>query len=168
MSSAAGLSAAKRRRGAGASNTTQASSNQVKTQNQNQNQHVGPQIPGGMPPLGQLLYVHEERLRRLEKLVPEEGLDSTNDENVIDREEFVNVVQMINTELGKMKQMVSDLQSTVLSNSSAIKTATENVKDSVVADVTDELNNVTITVEESAESNDTKGKKKKAVSLDSN
>ena len=168
MSSAAGLSAAKRRRGAGASNTTQASSNQVKTQNQNQNQHVGPQIPGGMPPLGQLLYVHEERLRRLEKLVPEEGLDSTNDENVIDREEFVNVVQMINTELGKMKQMVSDLQSTVLSNSSAIKSATENVKESVVADVTDELNNVTITVEETAESNDTKGKKKKAVSLDSN
>ena len=168
MSSAAGLSAAKRRRGAGASNTTQASSNQVKTQNQNQNKHVGPQIPGGMPPLGQLLYVHEERLRRLEKLVPDEGLESTNDENVIDREEFVNVVQMINTELGKMKQMVSDLQSTVLSNSSAIKSATENVKESVVADVTDELNNVTITVEESPESNDTKGKKKKAVSLDSN
>ena len=168
MSSAAGLSAAKRRRGAGASNTTQASSNQVKTQNQNQNKHVGPQIPGGMPPLGQLLYVHEERLRRLEKLVPDEGLESTNVENVIDREEFVNVVQMINTELGKMKQMVSDLQSTVLSNSSAIKSATENVKESVVADVTDELNNVTITVEENAESNDTKGKKKKAVSLDSN
>ena len=161
MSSAAGLSAAKRRRGA--SSTSQSSSNKVKAQDSNQ--HVGTQIPGGMPPLGQLLFVHEERLRRLEKLVPEDGV-TDGDGDIIERQEFVSVVQMINTELGKMKQMVSDLQSSVLSNSSAIKSASESVKEEVISDVTEELNNVTITVEET--SSDTKGKKKKGSSSESN
>jgi len=155
MSSAAGLSAAKRRRGGGGSSTTasvpQQSSN-VKTSQSKV--RPGPQVPGGMPPIGQVLYVHEERLRRLEKLTgdlnDEEGQASGVDER-LNRQEFVTVVQAINSELGKMKQMVSDLQSSVLSNASAIKSATENVKDTVVADVTEELNHVSLTVDDAGE-----------------
>ena len=165
MSSAAGLSAAKRRRGAGAS---QQSTKSVLKPGSSKNVHVGPQIPGNMPPIGQLLYVHEERLRRLEKLTESfdaEEDDSGNSDNRLDRQEFVTVVQAINTELGKMKQMVSDLQSTVLSNASAIKSASDNVKDSVIADVTQELNNVSLKVEDSSNSN---SKKKKGSSSDSN
>ena len=145
MSSAAGLSAAKRRRGASASQ--QSSNNVVKSGSSTDLRKV-PIIPGYMPPIGQVLYVHEERLRRLEKLsdvIEGDDSGSTGGES-LNREEFVNVVQAINTELGKMKQMVSDLQSIVLSNASAIKTASETVKDDVVADVTEELSNVTLTV----------------------
>ena len=46
--------------------------------------------------------------------------------------------------------MVSDLQSNVLSNATAIKMQ-ESVKETVVADVAAELNNVTLTVAESGE-----------------
>ena len=59
--------------------------------------------------------------------------------------------------------MVSDLQSNVLSNSSAIRSAKDNsVTAGVVADVTEELNNVSLTVEEGGED-----KKKTASSSDS-
>ena len=146
MSSAAGLSAAKRRRGASSSTTQQSS---TKEKSQDKNVHVASKIPPNMPPLGHLLYVHEERLRRLEGMVSEDT--SENSANTfLDRTEFVKVVQAINDELNKMKQMVSDLQSTVLSNASAIKSARENVKDSVVSDVTEELNSVSLTSEESS------------------
>ena len=164
MSSAAGLSAAKRRRGAGSSTTTSVPQQSSNVKKEQSNVRVGPQVPGNMPPIGQVLYVHEERLRRLEKLTGD--LDDDAEGNGVDdrlnREEFVNVVTAINAELTKMKQMVSDLQSNVLSNSSAIRSAKDNVKDAVVADVTEELNSVSLTVEDAGEDN-----KKKASSSDS-
>ena len=164
MSSAAGLSAAKRRRGAGSSTTTSVPQQSSNVKKEQSNVRVGPQVPGNMPPIGQVLYVHEERLRRLEKLTGD--LDDDAEGNGVDdrlnREEFVNVVTAINAELTKMKQMVSDLQSNVLSNSSAIRSAKDNVKDAVVADVTEELNSVSLTVEDAGED-----KKKKASASDS-
>ncbi|MAV57174.1 MAG: hypothetical protein CMI79_06625 [Candidatus Pelagibacter sp.] len=146
MSGASSLSAAKRRRGTSASNTT--------SQVSNNNQVIAPgKIPGRMPPLNQLLYVHEERIRRLERLVPDEGLDNIS-EDVLSRKEFVNVVQMINDELGKMKQLVSNLESSVISNSDTINSATEDVKEQVkeevISNLTDEVNNITISVNETS------------------
>ena len=173
MSSAAGLSAAKRRRGAGSSTTTSVPQQSSNVKTSQTKVRAGSGVPAGMPPIGQVLYVHEERLRRLEKLTGDlddnDNAEGSASDNRIDREEFVNVVQMINTELGKMKQMVSDLQSNVLSNATAIRNAKESVtsKDdvtaSVVADVAAELNNVTLTVAESGEG----GKKKKGSTSDS-
>ena len=165
MSSAAGLSAAKRRRGGGSSTTASVPQQSSNVKTSQSKVRSGPQVPGGMPPIGQVLYVHEERLRRLEKLtgdLDDEDGDASGVDERLNRQEFVTVVQAINTALGKMKQMVSDLQSSVLSNASAIKSATENVKETVVADVTEELNNVSLTVEEGGED-----KKKKASSSDS-
>lgn len=168
MSSAAGLSAAKRRRGAGSSTSTSVPQQSTNVKTSQTKVRAGSGVPAGMPPIGQVLYVHEERLRRLEKLTGDldDDAEGSTSDNRIDREEFVNVVQMINTELNKMKDMVSDLQSNVLSNATAIRNAKESVtaKDdvsaSVVADVANELSNVTLTVAESGEG----GKKKKGAS----
>ena len=165
MSSAAGLSAAKRRRGAGSSTTTSVPQKSTNVKKEESNVRVGPQVPGNMPPIGQVLYVHEERLRRLEKLTGdlEDDAEGNGVDDRLNREEFVSVVTAINAELTKMKQMVSDLQSNVLSNSSAIRSAKDNsVTAGVVADVTEELNNVSLTVEDASED-----KKKKVSSSDS-
>ena len=159
MSSAAGLSAAKRRRGAGSSTTTSVPQKSTNVKKEESNVRVGPQVPGNMPPIGQVLYVHEERLRRLEKLTGDDDAEGNGVDDRLNREEFVSVVTAINAELNKMKQMVSDLQSNVLSNSSAIRSAKDNsVTAGVVADVTEELNNVSLTVEEGG------GDKKKTAS----
>ena len=163
MSSAAGLSAAKRRRGAGSSTTTSVPQKSTNVKKEESNIRVGPQVPGNMPPIGQVLYVHEERLRRLEKLTgDDDDAEGNGVDDRLNREEFVSVVTAINAELTKMKQMVSDLQSNVLSNSSAIRSAKDNVVADVVADVTQELNSVSLTVEEGGED-----KKKTASSYDS-
>ena len=162
MSSAAGLSAAKRRRGAGSSTTTSVPQKSTNVKKEESNIRVGPQVPGNMPPIGQVLYVHEERLRRLEKLTGDDDAEGNGVDDRLNREEFVSVVTAINAELTKMKQMVSDLQSNVLSNSSAIRSAKDNVVADVVADVTQELNSVSLTVEEGGED-----KKKTASSSDS-
>ena len=163
MSSAAGLSAAKRRRGAGSSTTTSVPQKSTNVKKEESNVRVGPQVPGNMPPIGQVLYVHEERLRRLEKLTGDDDAEGNGVDDRLNREEFVSVVTAINAELTKMKQMVSDLQSNVLSNSSAIRSAKDNsVTAGVVADVTEELNNVSLTVEDASED-----KKKKVSSSDS-
>ena len=110
-------------------------------------------IPGNMPPLIKVLHGHERRIRHLEKLVPDEGLDNIS-EDVLSRKEFVNVIQMINDELGKMKQLVSNLESSVISNSDTINSATEDVKEQVkeevISNLTDEVNNITISVNETS------------------
>ena len=144
MSSAAGLSAAKRRRGAGStmppSNSQPSSKAKAKAPTNSRLQ-----VPGNMPPVPQVLFVHEERLRRIEKLIgAEEGAeDSVNNTGteMLPKEEFIAVIQALNNELGSLKQQMSDMQSTVLSNASAIRTA----KDDAVASVAEELENVTVT-----------------------
>ena len=145
MSSAAGLSAAKRRRGAGStmppSNTQPSSKAKAKVSTTSNRSSV----PGNMPPVPQVLFVHEERLRRIEKLIGGEEGDEVSVNNtgteMLPKEEFIAVIQALNNELGSLKQQMSDMQSTVLSNASAIRTA----KDDAVASVAEELENVTVT-----------------------
>lgn len=156
MSSAAGLSAAKRRRGAG---STMPPSNSQPSSKPKASTKPKLQVPGNMPPVPQVLYVHEERLRRLEKLVGEDGgaEDSINNSGteMLPKDEFIAVIQALNNELGNLKQQMSDMQSTVLSNASAIRTA----KDDAVASVTEELENATVN-----DSGDTGKKSKKNAS----
>ena len=142
MSSAAGLSAAKRRRGAG---STMPPSNSQPSSKAKAPTNSRLQVPGNMPPVPQVLFVHEERLRRIEKLIggeegDEDSVNNTGTE-MLPKEEFIAVIQALNNELGSLKQQMSDMQSTVLSNASAIRTA----KDDAVASVAEELENVTVT-----------------------
>ena len=143
MSSAAGLSAAKRRRGASSTNTARnVATTNDKTQPQKLSNNRG--VPGNMPPVPQVLYVHEERLRRLEKLV-DEG-DDGNNENTVDKSEFIKVVQAMHTDMKNLNQKLMDLQSAVLSNSSAIKTQVEK---EVVEEIVEQTADLSVSSESS-------------------
>tara|TARA_B100000902_G_C27207783_1_gene862618 strand:- start:456 stop:932 length:477 start_codon:yes stop_codon:yes gene_type:complete len=141
MSSAAGLSAAKRRRGGGSAPPS--SSNTVIKKGSGEPPRRS--VPGKMPPVPVVLHVHEERIRRLEKLVPDDGSSIAVDSHGVEwlpKEEFLQVVQALHSEIGGLKQMVTDMQSSVLSNASAIKA--QNVKADAVAEVASELENVAL------------------------
>lgn len=144
MSSAAGLSAAKRRRGA--SSSTNTARNVATTNDKTQPKKLGNNrgVPGNMPPVPQVLYVHEERLRRLEKLV-DEG-DDGNNENTVDKSEFIKVVQAMHTDMKNLNQKLMDLQSAVLSNSSAIKTQVEK---EVVEEIVEQTADLSVSSESS-------------------
>ena len=141
MSSAAGLSAAKRRRGA--SSSTNTARNVATTNDKTQPKKLGNNR--GVPPIPQVLYVHEERLRRLEKHF-DEG-DNGNNENTVDKSEFIKVVQAMHTDMKNLNQKLMDLQSAVLSNSSAIKTQVEK-------EVVEEIAGQTADLSVSSESSD--------------
>ena len=152
MSSAAGLSAAKRRRGASQPSAPGASNTVVNKGSVSQRRSGS--VPGNMPPVPVVLHVHEERLRRLEKLVPDDGSSVAVDSDGVEwlpKEEFLHVVQALHNEIGGLKQMVTDMQSSVLSNASAIKA--QSVKADAVAEVANELESVAV--------DDTKATKKK-------
>ena len=144
MSSAAGLSAAKRRRGASQPSAPGASNTVVNKGSSTTQRRTG-SVPGNMPPVPMVLHVHEERLRRLEKLVPDDGSSIAVDSEGVEwlpKEEFLQVVQALHNEIGGLKQMVTDMQSSVLSNASAIKA--QSVKADVVAEVANELESVAV------------------------
>ena len=147
MSSAAGLSAAKRRRGASSStNTSNTTRNAATTnvQSQVQKSTNSGAVPGKMPPIPQVLYVHEERLRHLEKLVGDDA-KSVN-ENTVDKSEFIKVVQAMHTDMKNLNQKLMDLQSAVLSNSSAIKTQVEK---EVVEEIVEQTADLSVSSESS-------------------
>lgn len=170
MSSAASISAAKRRRGAQPTFTNQVPSNQSLTQQnlkrstqaqaqaraQTQPQAQGPVRINPMA----ILENHERRLRDIEGNsidevnVKEDGrVNSLLKENEQLKNAVVDLTTKLN-ELMKVKDMVINIQSSVLSNTQKVETlkteinSLHNEREVVTADVTQEIQDVTADMSE--------------------
>ena len=152
MSSAASISAAKRRRGPQPTFTSQASSKQSSSQPQQSRRPT--QGPVRVNPMA-ILENHERRLREIEgkskegaNVEQDERVESLVRENEELKKALVALSAKVN-ELMKVKDMVINMQSSVLSNAQKVETLKSDVQllqsgtEVVSADVSQEIEDVT-------------------------
>lgn len=158
MSSAASISAAKRRRGAQPTFTSQASSKQSLGQQQSQ-QIRPPQGPVKINPMF-ILENHELRLREIEgKSTQEANLEQNRqvDSLLKENEELKKEVAILNEKINefmKVKEMVISMQTNVLSNTQKVESLKTEInslhseREVVTADVIQEIQDVTADMSE--------------------